>query len=72
MRRKQDGEGGSGGGGCQRGQELRPGQGIQGGHGLVQEQYLGRLGDSQRQSDLGVLATGESCYWPVEGHPEGG
>ncbi len=72
MRRQQDGEAGPGGRGCQRGQELGPCQRIQGGHGLVQEQHLGRFRDGQRQSDLGVLAAGESCNWPVEGHLEGG
>ena len=41
------------------------------GHGLVEEQYVGRLGDRQRQSDLGVLAARERRYGPVEGHPKG-
>ena len=40
-------------------EELAPGQGVQAGHRLVEEEELGPLGDGQREGQLGPLAAGE-------------
>ena len=39
-------------------QELAPGQRVQAGHRLVEDQQFGALGDGQRQGELGALAAG--------------
>jgi len=41
----------------QRAQKVAAGQRIQVGHGLVQDQQPGTLGQRQRQRDLGLLAS---------------
>ncbi len=40
-------------------EELAPGQGIQAGHRLVEQEELGSFGDGQREGELGPLATGQ-------------
>ena len=49
----------------QRGEELLPGQRIQCGHRLIQQQ-AGGFGQGQRQRELGALAPGQLARRPVQ------
>ena len=44
-----------------RGQELAPGQRVERGDGLVEQQQLGPLGQRERERDLRLLAARRAC-----------